>query len=176
MDKARIRNFAIGAAAAVVLVGGGAGVALASGGSPAHPAGHAPIPAGRCAHLAERLRANGRLAAARQVAAACTRLGIARILLQTIHGQFTVETKHGPKTIALERGTIESVGGSTITVMAKDGTTWTWDLVANTVVRQHGSKVGTGALADGQRVLVAGPVVSGANDARVIMIKAASSG
>jgi hypothetical protein len=187
MNSARTRQLAIGAAAAAVLAGGGNAAALASGGTPAHAASQAgdltnmlnaagqPGRAGRCAHLAARLRADGRPQAARRIAAVCARLRIARLLLHTIHGEFTVQTKLGAQTVAVEQGVVQSVGGGVITVEASDGTTWTWDLVANTVVRQHGSKVGDGALADGQRVFAAGPAVGGANDARLIIIRAASA-
>jgi hypothetical protein len=187
MNFARTRQLAIGAAAVAVLAGGGTAAALASGSTPAHAASQADDltnvlnaagqagPAGRCAHLAARLRADGRPLAAQRIAAICTRLRIARLLLHTIHGQFTVQTKHGVRTIAVEQGVVQSVGGGVITVKASDGTTWTWDLVANTVVMQHGSKVGDGALADGQRVFAAGPVVGGANDARLIIIRAVSA-
>jgi hypothetical protein len=187
MRIARIKYLVVGAAAVAALAGGGTAIALAAGGTPAHAASQdirlssqdlasqAAGPAGRCLQLAERLRANGRPQAARHVAAICVRLRIARLVLHTIHGQFTVETRHGPRTIAVEQGLVESVGGGAITVKAKDGTTWTWDLVGNTVVRQHGSKVAASTLAHGQRVFVAGPVVSGVNDARLIVIRPAAS-
>jgi hypothetical protein len=185
MNSGRTRQLVIGAVAAAVLAGGGTAAALASSSTPAHAASQVGDvtsmlnaasqagPARRCADLSARLRADGRPHAANRIAAICTRLRIARLLLHTIHGQFTVQTKRGVKTIAVERGVVQSVGGGAITVKASDGTTWTWDLVGSTVVRQHGSKVGDGALADGQRVFVGGPMASGANDARLIVIRAA---
>ena len=65
---------------------------------------------------------------------------------------------------------MQSASGSTLVVRATDGTTWTWDLVSNTVVREHGAKSQRSALATGQSVWVGGPVVSGAKDARLIVI------
>ena len=59
-------------------------------------------------------------------------------------------------------------------VRSADSTTWTWNLVGNTVVREGGKVVARTALADGQQVFVGGPVVSGANDARLIVIRPAS--
>ncbi len=188
MAIARIKYLTIGVAAAAALAGGGTAIAIGEGGTPANAASQrgaqlgnqelasqAARSPGRCLRLAERLRAGGRPLAARHVAAICVRLRIASLVLHTMHGQFTIETKHGARTIAVEQGLVESVGDGAITVKAKDGTTWTWDLVGNTVVRRDGSKAGTGALADGQRVFVAGPVASGANDARLIIIRAAGA-
>ena len=97
-------------------------------------------------------------------------------VLAGIHGQFTFETKTGPRTLAFERGVVESVSSAAISVRAQDGITWTWDLVNDTVVRDNGQQAARSALSDGQHVFVGGPVTSGANDARLIVIRAASSG
>jgi hypothetical protein len=56
-------------------------------------------------------------------------------------------------------------------VRASDGTTWTWDLVSSTVVRENRAKTAETALAPGQPVWVGGPVNSGAKDARLIVIR-----
>jgi hypothetical protein len=93
-----------------------------------------------------------------------------------IHGEFTFRArKGGVKTLAFERGTVKSVTSSSVTVAASDGTTWTWHLVSNTVVRQGGKKVGASALADGQPVFAGGPVISGADQARLIAIRPAQA-
>jgi hypothetical protein len=86
-------------------------------------------------------------------------------------GQFTFETKNGPKTLAFERGTIQSVSGQDVVVKAKDGTTWNWTLVSDSVVRQDGTKATSSALSAGELVFVGGPVVSGSHDARLIVIR-----
>jgi hypothetical protein len=65
--------------------------------------------------------------------------------------------------------------GSNIVVRASDGTTWTWDLVSSTVVRENRAKTAETALAPGQPVWVGGPVNSGAKDARLIVIRPAAS-
>ncbi len=91
-----------------------------------------------------------------------------------IHGEFTFETKTGPRTIAYERGVIQSISGSDVVVQAKDGTTWTWVLGNSTVIRENGQKTSTSALSDGQSVFAGGPVVSGAYDARLIVIRTSS--
>ncbi len=94
-------------------------------------------------------------------------------LLRGVDGQFTFRTRTGAlKTVAYERGVIESVnGGSSIVVKAGDGTTGTWDLVSSTVVRDGGGKVSESTLAVGEPVWVGGPVVSGAKDARLIFVR-----
>lgn len=98
------------------------------------------------------------------------------VLLRGIDGQFTFRTAHhGIRTLAFERGTVQSVTSSVIVVQASDGTTWTWNLAGNTVVRENGAKTQRRALATGQPVWVGGPVVSGAKDARLIVIRPSPS-
>ena len=87
------------------------------------------------------------------------------------HGEVTFESKDGIKTIAFERGTIESASASAITVRAADGTSWTWTLATGTVVRAAGHRVAAGVLARGDKVFIGGRVVSGANDATLIRIR-----
>ena len=87
-------------------------------------------------------------------------------LLGGVDGQFTFHNKTGFHTLAFERGTIQSVSGSNVVIKAADGTTWTWVIVSDTVVRKGGSKTTTSALSAGETVFAGGPVVSGAKDAR----------
>ena len=130
----------------------------------------------RCAKAAAAAQAAGHPRAAKFIAAHCgARLRAAR-LLGGIDGQFTFKTKTGFRTLAYERGVIETVAsGSNIVVRAADGTTWTWDLVSNTVVRQNRAKAAETALAPGQPVWVGGPVNSGIKDARLIVIRPPAS-
>src|SRR5580693_5989103 len=98
-------------------------------------------------------------------------------LLRGIDGQFTFRGKGGTiRTLAFERGVVQSLSGSDVVVSAADGTTWTWDLVSNTVVRENGSKTSQSALATGEPVWVGGPVLSGVRDARLVVIKPPSGG
>ncbi len=92
-----------------------------------------------------------------------------------MYGQFTFQTKKGPQTLAFERGTITSVGGGNVEVRAADGTTWTWELTGTSVVRENGAKEPQSTLATGQAVLAAGPVISGARDARLVVIRKAGT-
>jgi len=92
-----------------------------------------------------------------------------------IHGQFTFETSSGPRTVAYERGVIQLISGHDVVVQAKDGTSWTWVLESNTVIRKDRQRVTASALSIGEQVFAGGPVVSGDYDARLIVIRPASS-
>ena len=105
------------------------------------------------------------------------RAALARLrALGGVDGQFTYHNKTGFHTLAFARGTIQSVNSADVVVKAADGTTWTWLIVGDTVVRQNGAKTTTKALAVGQPVFAGGPVVSGSKDARLIVIRPASAG
>jgi hypothetical protein len=88
-----------------------------------------------------------------------------------LYGQYTFQTKKGPRTLAFERGTITSAGGGDVQVRAADGTTWTWALTGTSVVRENGAKEAQSALAAGQVVFAGGQVTSGTRDARLIVIR-----
>jgi hypothetical protein len=92
-----------------------------------------------------------------------------------VDGTVTFHNKTGFHTLSFERGTIASVSGSDVVVKAADGTTWTWQIVSDTVVRKNGAKTTTSALSAGETVFAGGPVVSGAKDARLIVIRPAGS-
>ena len=133
-----------------------------------------PGPLSGCLKAARSLRASGNVTAARAKRRSCLR-GLRgarwlRMLLRGEHGQITVRTKTGSREIAFERGTITSVSAGQVVVTAADGTTWTWNLTAKTVVSRARHKVSATALARNEKVLVAGPVIGGVNDARHIAI------
>jgi len=110
------------------------------------------------------------------VPAARVRLALARLRrLGGVDGEFTYHNKTGFHTLAFERGTIQSVSGSDVVVKAADGTTWAWTIVSDTVVRKGGAKTTTSSLSAGETVFAGGPVVNGARDARLIVIRAPRS-
>jgi hypothetical protein len=165
------------------------GASAAATGGPATGTGAAvagPV-ARRCLRAVAAARAarlTGHPVAARRAAGAAVvrcrflRRRIVRFfLLRGIDGQFTFRTASGTiRTIAYERGVIESVNGSSsIVVQGEDGTTSTWDLVSNTVVREQGGKVSESSLAAGEPVWVGGSVVNGTSDARLIFVRPPSS-
>jgi hypothetical protein len=141
------------------------------------PAAPGPAtPAHPCAKGAAALKGAGHPRLARRAAAVCRgRLGRLRLAIRGEHGEVTYRAKDGTsKTLAFERGKVTAVSGTAVTVAAADGTTWTWHLVSNSVVRQGAHKVGASGLAAGQQVFAGGPVVNGADDARLIFIRPAA--
>ncbi len=148
------------------------GVALTGGASAATAPAAAAARAHKCARMESRA-VRTHPAAARAIRGIChspLRLAFGR----DIHGQITYKAKSGFRTLAFEQGTLESVSGSTLTVRAADGTTWIWHLVANSAITERGQQVAASKLAKGEQVVVAGPVVSSANNARLVRIRAAS--
>jgi len=161
-----------------------AGSATSAGGPPAAGTGAAATAPAvrRCAQLAKaaraaRLAGHPRLSRAARAATARCRFIRHRIvrffLLRGIDGQFSFRTKAGTvRTLAFVRGVIQSVNNSTsIVVQAADGSTWTWQLVSTTVVRDKTGKISASTLAVGEPVWVGGPVVSGVKDARLIFVR-----
>jgi len=126
---------------------------------------------GRCAKLTQRLQAHDHPLAAAGLRAFCRHPLLRLALVAGEHGEVTYQTSAGPKTVAFERGTIQAVSSSAITVLAKDGTTWTWNLTSTTKIRETHDIVGQDKLSTGETVLVAGPVVGGSHDARLIRIR-----
>lgn len=157
--------------------------AASAGGPPAAGTGATvTTPAARrCAQLARTARAARRTGhrlsgAARAATARCRfiRRRIVRFfLLRGVDGQFSFRAADGSvRTLAYVRGVIESVNNSTsIVVQAADGSSWAWQLVSTTVVRDGTGKISESSLAAGEQVWVGGPVVSGVKDARLIFVR-----
>jgi hypothetical protein len=158
--------------------------ATSAGGPPAAGTGAAATAPAvrRCAQLARaaraaRLAGHPRLSKAARAATARCRFIRRRIvrffLLRGVDGQFSFRTKAGTiRTLAYVRGVIQSVNnGTSIVVQAADGSTWTWQLVSTTVVRDKTGKISASTLAVGEPVWVGGPVVSGVKDARLIFVR-----
>jgi hypothetical protein len=133
-----------------------------------------------CVAAARRLRAAGHRAAARATLRSCLRrhlrlrASFARLRLlarRALHGQITVATTAGPRTIAFERGSVQSLSGSSVVVKAADGTVWPWQVGQATRIVKEGRRVGPGALTSGQRVFVIGQLSGGSDDARRVVIR-----
>jgi hypothetical protein len=164
-----------GAAVGIALTGGASAAAGSGNGTAAAPSASSALAARhQCAQLVLGLLGSGHPAAARRVLALCHVPLLRLAAVGGVHGDVTFETKSGPKTLAFERGTVEYVTSSAITVKAPDGTTWTWDLTASTAIRSAGQKVAESQLGTGDLVFVGGPVVNGVNDARLIRIRGGS--
>ena len=169
----RVLRWGIGVTLAGFLAGGGIALALTSGSN--------PVAAVSTANQAQGTALNSVLNTASSTSPGVPlprlRWALARLrALGGVYGQFTFHNSTGYHTLAFERGTIQSVNGNDVTVRAPDGTTWTWLIVSDTVVRQNGGKTTTKALAAGQTVFAGGPVLGGSKDARLIVIRPGGSG
>ena len=157
------------------LAGGGIALAAVSGGgttAAASPASSAVSGASASAGAAQLNTVLTDAAGVSSVPAARVRWALGRIRrLGGVEGTVTFHNKKGFHTLSFERGTIQSVNGSDVVIKSPDGTTWTWKIVSDTVVRKNGAKTTTSALSAGETVFAGGPVVSGARDARVIIIR-----
>ena len=162
------------------LAGGGIALAASGGSSPAAAAsgvsgGSGLSGAGQGATLNSALNTASSTSAT--VPLPRIRRALARLrALGGVEGEFTFHNSTGFHTLAFERGTIQSVSGNNVVVRSADGTTWTWLTVSDTVVRQNGTKAATSALAAGETVFAGGPVINGAKDARLIVIRPGKSG
>ncbi len=169
-DRRRSLTWAIGITIAAALAAGGAiaGSVLA-GGSPGGSSADG-------ATLNAALSSAGNMAGSTAAGTAPARAGaIARLRrLGGMYGQIAFRGKDGAtRTLAFERGVITSAGGDLV-VKAANGTTWTWQYTSSTVVRKSGAKVSRSDLSSGEHVLLAGPVVSGARDTRLIVVAGAT--
>jgi hypothetical protein len=179
-DRRRSLIWEIGIALALLLAVGGAvaGSALAGSGGP----GGSGASPGEAATLNTALSSNGTSTGSNGTATVGTPPGkahagagaVARLRrLGGMYWQVAFRGKDGTtRTLAFERGVVTSAGGDLV-VKAANGTTWTWQYTASTVVRKGGSKVSRSELSSGAHVLLAGPVVSGARDARLVFIAGA---
>jgi hypothetical protein len=181
----RVKRIVTTVAAGAILLGSGAaiGVALTSGASaattPRYGAAAAGPAAAKCAKIVKALRAHPAFASSHpalvmRVRAFCTNPLVRLAAVGGEYGQVTFKGKTSPKTAAFERGTIESVTGSSFTVQAADGTTWTWDLIASTKMREAGDPSAQVKLTSGDRVLVIGLETTAGKDARFIEVRPAS--
>jgi len=152
---------------AAFLVGGGITLAAVSAGG---NAAASPVSSSQGAQLNTALTDAGSAAAPARV-----RWALGRIRrLGGVEGTATFHNKKGFHTVSFERGTIQSVSGGDVVIKSPDGTTWTWKIVSDTVVRENGGKTTASALSAGETVFAGGPVVSGARDARLIIVKPAA--
>jgi hypothetical protein len=181
-----LAGFLAGGGIALAVLGGSNPAAAPSGGSsPAAvvSAGSSPASAGSGASRsgqAEGVTLNAALNTASSTSSTVPlprlRAALARLrALGGVDGEFTFHNSTGYHTLAFERGSIQSVSGSDVVVRAPDGTIWTWLIVSDTVVRQDGGKTSAGALVSGQAVFVGGPVINGAKDARLIVIRSSGT-
>jgi len=169
----RWHRWGAGAALAGFLAGGGITLAAVSGGGPASGvSGVSGASSARAAQLNTELSAAGDSSAP----PARVRWALGRLRhLGGVEGTVTFRDKTGFHTLSFERGTVQSVNGSDVVIKSPDGTTWTWRIVSDTVVRKNGAKTTSSALSPGEAAFAGGPVVSGTRDARLIVVRPAGS-
>ncbi len=178
--KKRLFRWGVGVTLGGFLAGGGIALAAVSGGGTAAASSALSNSGGALSNsggtqAAELNSALSAAASSSSTPPARVRWALGRLRrLGGVDGQFTFHNKTGFHTLAFERGTIGSVSGSDVVIKAADGTTWTWQIVSDTVVRKNGAKTTTSALSAGETVFAGGPVVSGAKDARLIVIRASA--
>jgi hypothetical protein len=89
----------------------------------------------------------------------------------TLHGEVTVQTKDGPKTIVVQRGTVTAVTSTGVSVKSTDGFAATWAFGDKVKVVQDKKPVATSALKTGEAVGVAGTKDGRTDTARLVVIK-----
>jgi hypothetical protein len=99
------------------------------------------------------------------------RLAIRRGLAKHIqHGEITVSTKDGDKTIEVQRGVITAISSTSVTVKCTDGFTMTWTIGSPIHVIEHRTTVQPSDLVAGDTVGIAGLKDGSANTAKLIVI------
>lgn len=78
------------------------------------------------------------------------------VFQHALHGEATVRTEEGVRTVVAQRGTVTAVSGSTITVVSADDFTLAWTIASGTVVIVNRARAEIGAVAVGAEVGVAG--------------------
>jgi hypothetical protein len=99
------------------------------------------------------------------------RLAIRRGLGKHVqHGEITVSTKDGDKTIEVQRGVITAISSTSVTVKCTDGFTMTWTIGSPIHVIEHRTTVQPSDLVAGDTVGIAGVKDGSSNTAKLIVI------
>jgi hypothetical protein len=97
----------------------------------------------------------------------------ARLTDRLLHGQATVLGKDGkPVQVAEQRGTVEAVSPTSITLKSKDGFPQTYVVGTDTRVRVDGKKSSIAAVKQGQQAVVLAKVDGATQTARLIVERA----
>lgn len=158
------RKLVIAGAAVAFAAAAGSGVAYAAGGDSApaastggHPGASSSAPQGKTGDKAGKAgkhdKAKGKHDLARRA----------------VHGQFTVKTKDGYKTILVQRGTVSAASSSSVTVSSADHYTHTYKIGSDTAVRIDKQKSSADKLTKGEKVVVTTGPKTGADTARIVV-------
>lgn len=88
----------------------------------------------------------------------------------TLHGEAVVETKQGPVTVLVQRGTVTAIDADSITVKSTDGFTLTWKYADRLRVVEKRATIQPTELKPGATVALAGPKQGDTPTARLIVI------
>lgn len=80
----------------------------------------------------------------------------ARILRHVLHGQLTLRTTTGTRTVDVQRGKVSAASPTSVTVVSTDGFTATYTISSSTTVRRDRRTVPAASIAVGDRVAVRG--------------------
>ena len=147
---------ATGAAAGVLVLGGG--VAYASANTP----GTAPTATPTATPTSGQATAHARNG---------TRRGHRPLPRRMVHGTFTVRTPHGYKTVAVQRGLVTAVSGDTVTVTSPDKQARRYTMNADTRVRLDRARSDRDHVAKGLHARVITSPKSGTSVARLIVLR-----
>ena len=89
---------------------------------------------------------------------------------RVLHGELVVDTKQGPRTIVVQRGTVTKVEDNAVTVKSSDGFTLTWTYGEKLRVIERRATVDGDDLDVGETVGIAGRDSKGDPIARLIVI------
>jgi hypothetical protein len=86
------------------------------------------------------------------------------------HGQATVQTDEGTKTVVVQRGQVTAITANSVTVKSADGFTLTWTFGNPFTVIKDRAKIQPSAVAVGTQVGIAGAQDGSATDARLMVV------
>ncbi len=86
------------------------------------------------------------------------------------HGEATVQTDEGTKTVVVQRGTVTAITATSVTVKSADGYTVAWTFGDKFTVINNKAKVAPSTVAVGTAVGIAGAKDGTATDARLMVV------
>ncbi|MGI5242501.1 hypothetical protein [Dactylosporangium sp. CA-139066] len=92
-----------------------------------------------------------------------------RLRKHMLHGEVVVQTKDGPQTVVVQRGTVTAKGDGSVTVKSTDGFTLTWTTNDTTKVAAGGRKAALDQVVLGAQVGIGG-VKSDPQVARLVVV------
>lgn len=88
-----------------------------------------------------------------------------------LHGEAVVQGKDGQNvTVAVQRGVVTAIDGSSVTVKSSDGFTWTWTFHPELRVIEKRATIQPSAIKEGATIALAGPKPGDKPQARLIVL------